>query len=120
MILCVRRQLATFVRQATRRKHRPLNLSISIDAEMYHDSGKTLSAYLSTPDSGMDVTEFGVSAAIETFSAACTSLERNILLLYAAGHNYADIVVRLQVTPKAVNNALWRVKKKARRLGIQA
>ncbi len=120
MILCVRRQLATFIKQATRRKHRPLNHSISIDAQLHQDSEKSLSEYLSAPDLGIDVTQSGIVAAIESLSAACSSLERNILLLYTTGHTYSDIVARLKVTPKAVNNALWRVKKKALRLGVWA
>jgi DNA-binding CsgD family transcriptional regulator len=68
----------------------------------------------------MDLTQSGISAAIETLSAACSSLERDILVLYTTGHNYSDIAKSLEITPKAVNNALWRVKKKALRLGVWA
>jgi RNA polymerase sporulation-specific sigma factor len=118
MSLCVRRQLATFVKQATRLKYGPLNQSISIDARLYNDSEKSLLEYLSATDLGMEATQAGSSAVMEALSSACSPLERNILLLYTAGHNYSDIVGRLQVTPKAVNNALWRVKNKARRLGV--
>ena len=118
MVLCVRRQLITFVRQSTRPKHRPLNRSISIDAQLNHDSIRTMSDYLSAPDTSSELLESRFSATIEAVAALCSPLEREILLLYTRGHKYADIASHLQITPKAIHNALWRAKEKALRSGV--
>ena len=114
--LCVRRQVITLIKTATRQKHSTLNRAVSIDARLYVDSDDTLLDRLSAP------VEFSIEelSEVTTFLDAlllrCSDLERGILSLYAKGYTFAEMAWELGVRWKSIDNAVWRVKVKARKL----
>lgn len=119
--ICILRQILTAIKQATRLKHAPLNSYESFYDPVYDsDSDKQL----------MDV--IGVSTALDpeelyikrefsrSFEAAVngelTPFERSVLDRFLDGLSYAKIAEELGRTPKAVDNALQRIRKKLERM----
>lgn len=115
--ICVVRQILTAVKQATRLKHTPLNQYESLYGPVFDaDSDRQL----------MDV--IGVSSALDpeelflknefskSFEAVIerelTEFERAVLDRFLDGSSYAKIAQELERTPKAVDNALQRIRKK--------
>ncbi len=116
--LCVMRYVVTAVKGATRGKHRPLNTAHSLDAPLpAEDADCTLLDFLAGPASlepehqleqSLNETEFDAWRA-----TALSELERRACDLYLDEHNYQDIARVMGVTPKQVDNALQRVRRKA-------
>ncbi len=117
--LCIRRQIITFIKTATRRKHSALNFAVSLDVPIFADSEETFLGRLasreeSLPGNSTEITEF-----LDTLFARCSKLERGVLSLYAKGFGYAEMAYELGVHYKAVDNAVWRVKVKAKKLLLE-
>lgn len=119
--LCVTRQISTAFKAVSRQKHIPLNRSISLSVPIHkssdeEDEGITL----------MDVLKNGVSPSPEEeviskenvedlneyIIKALSNLEIEVLHLYMEGKNYKEIAKLLDKTPKSIDNALQRIKKK--------
>ena len=115
--LCVRRQVITFIKTATRQKHTALNQAVSLDAPIFNDSDETLIARLparrewSHDDLGSDNAEF-----LETLWERCSDLERGVLSMYSRGYGFEEMARELRVHLKSIDNAVWRVKIKAKKL----
>ena len=113
--LCVRRQLVTLIKSATRVKHEPLNQSISLDAPVFEYGTETLIDRVAAID--VDPVEFVESDVLLTrLRSRCTPLERATLTLYGEGYSFEEMAEELGVNPKSIDNAVWRVKIKARRI----
>lgn len=56
-----------------------------------------------------------VTALKEEMKKSLSSLENQVFQLYAAGNGYVEIAEILGKTPKAVDNALRRIRKKMKR-----
>ncbi len=114
--LCVRRQIITFVKISTRLKHAPLNRAASLDAPPFTDSDEALLARLAAPDItsaklNTDNTEF-----LNALWERCSALERGVLSMYSKGYEFREMAIQLGVHCKAIKNAVWRVKEKARKV----
>ena len=114
--LCVRRQLITAIKNATRQKHIPLNNYVSLNKPVYEsENGRTLHDVVE--GRSVDPEELFISAE-ETIGirkhldTRLTALERNVLDAFLRGESYQEIAEHLGTHVKAVDNALQRVKKK--------
>lgn len=119
--LCIERQLYNAVKRANRLKNSPLNCYISLDIpvggdEVNGEMGQTLGETIekggiSNPeDILIDRERVG---KIEEYIRDClSSFEQNVVNLYIDGLNYQQIAQKLDRTPKAIDNALQRIKKK--------
>lgn len=116
--LCIKRQIITAIKTATRHKHQPLNSYLSISASASPDG---------SPDSMVDDVLIGHSDAdpcdriVEdeqmrflqaSVDAALSGLEVEVLSRYAAGMSYQQISDDLGRHTKAIDNALQRIKRK--------
>jgi RNA polymerase sporulation-specific sigma factor len=120
--LCVTRQVLTAVKGATRRKHAPLNGYVSLSVPAGDETGddRTVAELWPSrwPSSvGSDPAELVISAervrALQRHvDEALSDLELEVLRLYLDGRTYAEIAARVRRHPKAVDNALQRVKRK--------
>lgn len=114
--LCVRRQIITAVKAATRKKHLPLNNYISLSKPVFDDdSDGTLADFLSELKS--DPEEAFIwkeNAAIigEKMQEVLSGLERQVLGMYLEGKSYQEIAKIMNRPPKSIDNALQRIKKK--------
>lgn len=114
--LCVRRQVITFIKTATRQKHALLNHALSLDAPAFADSDALRVACLrghdgASPRHHEDSVEF-----LNALWHRCSELERGVLSMYSNDYSFLEMAWELGVKLKAIDSAVWRVKTKARKL----
>lgn len=119
--LCIERQLYNAIKGANRLKNSPLNTYVSLDVPVGGDGrteefgqtlGETLEkAGISNPeDILIDRERVGkIEAYIQEH---LSKFEQNVVNLYIEGMNYQQIAERLERSPKSIDNALQRIKKK--------
>lgn len=116
--LCINRQLITAIKTATRKKHVPLNQSISFSASRGDDGDdRTDEDFLAAVDAQSDpleqlVAREEVSATHAVLAANLSDLEVEVLTRYVGGASYDAIAEEVGRHVKAVDNALQRVKRK--------
>lgn len=115
--MCVKRQLITAVKTATRQKHMPLNSYISLSDPVFeNNSDRTLVDMLAERESVDPEEMFLRREKAEAMEAELgkklSSLEKTVLSLYMNGMNYQEIALELSRTPKSIDNALQRIKNK--------
>lgn len=115
--LCITRQLYHAVEASNRKKHVPLNTYISFYSQQ-DEEGRPLAETLPT-DASNDPEQLVISQ--ETMQRFWTdlrgrlsSMEREVLDQYLAGYNYRQIAERMGKSPKAIDNALGRIRAKIR------
>lgn len=116
--MCVKRQVLTAIKNATRQKHMPLNSYISLSKPTFDDenSEETLIDTL-TGGGGVNPEELFIGKEnIENIGTKIeqnlSKLEKAVLSLYLNGVSYQEIAKMMNRTPKSIDNALQRVKKK--------
>ena len=118
--LCVERQLYNAVKGANRLKNSPLNTYVSLDVPVggtgTGETGQTLGETLekdgiSNPEDIMiDRERVGkIEAYIQN---QLSRFEQKVVNLYIEGLSYQQIAGQLERTPKSIDNALQRIKKK--------
>ena len=119
-VMCIRRQLISALKRATRQKHIPLNSYVSLNKSIYDEENeRTLMDVLtargvSNPEQLMIAQqeyEF-INAKIEN---VLSDFERAVLKEYIVGKSYSDIASGMNTQTKSVDNALQRVKAKLER-----
>ncbi len=114
--LCVKRQIITAIKTATRQKHFPLNSYVSLNKPLYdEESDRTL----------LDVIEGRVTNPEELFISRedlegiqgqidelLSDLEQQVLNAFLDGKSYQEIAELLGRHVKSIDNALQRVKRK--------
>lgn len=123
--LCVKRRIINAVKMAGRKKHGPLNDSISFDVSS-SDVGERSGAKTRIEDhiaasSATDPEEIVLLADLLVFvesnaPALFSQMEREIWEKYAQGNNATQIAAQLNKSPKSVDNALTRIKGKIEKL----
>lgn len=114
--LCVNRQMYTAVEASQRKKHTPLNTYVSLDAGQEKES-----AYLESgnhpqtlnPET-LFISQETVRLLLKQANERLSPMERQVLALYLEGMNYHQIAEHMGKTPKAVDNALQRIRGKIR------
>ncbi len=115
--LCIKRQMITAVKAATRQKHQVLNQSISLNKPIFQ--GESEEYYMDllqendffNPEArliGQERKNFLESQLQKVLSP----FEVRVLSLYLQGGSYHEIAQIMKKTEKSVDNALQRVKKK--------
>jgi RNA polymerase sporulation-specific sigma factor len=118
--LCITRQIITAVKTASRLKHLPLNSAFSLEAPRYDDGdgltlGDTIGGTARALDAGrLDAEE--IQSIIEILRRHLSTFEFSALMLWLEGWSYHEIARRLGKHTKSIDNGLWRVKCKVRRL----
>lgn len=114
---CVAAQITDAVRQASRQKHRPLNESVSLqnlvspdDAEQSR-SDRDIPATVDNPEQSLMSRE--ENDQLQSYlKAELSDLEQQVLQFYLRGRSYREIAAELHCTPKRVDNALTRTRRK--------
>ena len=116
--ICTKHQMISAVRRAARKRNLPLNTYISLEREMTPDGGpaRDLAEILSdvyTEDPEHDLIHREELVFLrKTMETALSPFERRVLKLYLEGFSYQKIADLLGKTPKSVDNAIQRVKRK--------
>ncbi len=117
--LCITRQIITAIKTATRYKHAPLNGYVSFShTPAGHDEGSdcTLGDALAGPTvedpARRVIASQELQALVGCLGTSLSRLEASVLALYLEGRSYEEIGQIVSCDPKAVDNALQRVKRK--------
>ncbi|AEJ44346.1 sigma-70 family RNA polymerase sigma factor [Alicyclobacillus acidocaldarius] len=126
--MCVKRELVTVLKMARRQKHFWHLTALSLDAECpwIEDSERTvLDVFVDRTAPSVDDMVFGppqsagpeelVAWAERHWGLRLTELERAVWRLRLEGHSYVEIQRILQCGYKTVDNAVQRLRKKARK-----
>lgn len=112
--ICVVRQMISAVKTSTRKKNSPLNHYVSIhipDDELDTISSKLVDIKNKNPESMLIEKEAADGMQTKIFSIL-SDFESEVLSYYLSGISYKEIAKILGKTAKAVDNALFRIKKK--------
>lgn len=115
--LCVKRQIITAVKSSTRQKHMPLNSYVSLSEPLYEEASERELVEMIAQRDVVDPEEMFLRREKAEHIGAeirdrLSSLEKTVLSLYMNGMNYQEIAVELDRTPKSIDNALQRIKRK--------
>lgn len=123
--VCVLRQILTAVKNATRKKHSPLNSYVSLNKPLSgEDEASSLGevlAYDENRNPEQIVLEKEKAGNLsKKMNEALSDFELLVLSYYIKGYGYTDIADKLGKEAKSVDNALTRVKKKLERIAASA
>lgn len=114
--LCIARQMYTAVEASNRKKHAPLNSYIPL----YGDEGEgmQLADVLGNMDEGnpesLMISQESLADFQRKVHETLSRLEQEVLNYYLQGLQYTQIAEIMGREPKAVDNAIQRIKKKLR------
>ena len=115
--LCIRKRLYSAIKSASRLKHFPLNDGVSF-AQLSEDHRAPLSAvpevFRRSPEDLVLARE-SKEELYTAFSRCLSPFENKVLDLYLDGLSYREIAQRLDKEPKAVDNAVQRIRRKLAR-----
>lgn len=122
--MCINRQICTAVAAANRKKHQPLNASVSLDMPVVMedeaaDDAKTRLVDILSPVSGQDpeslyLDKEQVNSINSAINRCLSTYEKQVLEMYMNGNDYIMIANMLGKPPKSVDNALQRIRSKIR------
>ncbi|MBQ7064330.1 MAG: RNA polymerase sporulation sigma factor SigH [Firmicutes bacterium] len=123
--LCISRQIMTAVKNANRLKHWPLNSYVSLNRTIYDEEDKetTMMDILTQPGvagpEDMLIDQEQVDHLQEEIDARCSKFEKKVLSMYLNGHDYHQIAAAMGKTPKSIDNALQRIKRKVGQIAAE-
>ncbi len=112
--VCIRRRLYTAIKTAARNKHTPLNDCVSFESPLF-DENQTQAGRVQISQRGPEEVVIARERADEIISACSGNLsgmEAEILGLYLKGLSYQEIANEVKRSPKSVDNAVQRIRKK--------
>lgn len=114
--LCITRQIYHAVEASQRKKHLPLNTYVSLNAQMGQEGEETFLDVLesfeySNPEQLLIERE-DARAIRKKLKDDLSRFERQVLQLYLQGLSYQQIAEQLDKEPKAIDNALQRIRAK--------
>ena len=121
--LCISRQMYTAIKASQRKKHLPLNSYVSLYTSGKREDGKEALPLAETIEAGAESnpeelllnTEYA-NAFEEELMDQLSKLENRVLYLHLMGMDYLKIAEVMDKSPKAIDNALQRIKGKARHI----
>ena len=113
--LCINRQIYSAIEASNRKKHAPLNSYISFYSDSNEDGVAVedlLGAdFLSNPEEVV-IAQESQEILLQKLRAKLSKFEQNVLDDYLSGMNYQQIAEKMGKSPKAIDNALQRIKGK--------
>ena len=114
---CVNSQILSAIKKANRKRHRPLNESVSLNKEAddeKHDIsvGDIMHASMDNDPEALLLLQEVVDYLKTYDSGLFSKFEREVWVEKLKGRNYMEIAEQLGRSPKSVDNALQRIKKK--------
>lgn len=115
--LCITRQIYSAIEASNRKKHAPLNSYVSFYSEV-SEEGQLLAEYLESersdnPEQRM-IDQENFELFLKKVRQSLSKMECEVLDDYLSGLNYQQIAEKMKKSPKAIDNALQRIKTKIR------
>ena len=121
--LCISRQMYTAIESSLRKKHMPLNSYISLYDEGSDNDEEKHQPLIDTiePDIDNDPEKLYFDKEfsedfMDKLKNSLSDLENRVLYLHLLGTEYKKIAELLDKSPKAIDNALQRIRNKAEKL----
>ena len=108
--LCMTRQMYTAIAKASQKKHEMLNRYVSLSME---DENTEVCVPAPGPEE-LVVERAGADELLENIKKALSPMETKVLDLYLSGMDYHEIAAALKKSDKSVDNALQRIRSKAK------
>lgn len=114
---CINSQIITAIKKANRMKHQPLNQSVSLSKEMSEGDfeitmGDILQGSMDNDPEALTLLKEVVGCLKEYNTDLFSDLERKVWMEKLKGKGYVEIAQSLGKSPKSIDNALQRIKKK--------
>lgn len=114
--LCITRQIYHAVEASRRKKHIPLNTYLSLNAETGQEGEETfldlLESFANPNPEQLLIEEENIQAIEEKLKKDLSRFEQQVMQLHLQGLNYRQIAELLEKEPKAIDNALQRIRGK--------
>jgi RNA polymerase sporulation-specific sigma factor len=115
--LCIKRQVVTAVKTATRLKHRSINESVSFEhmPPGQEDPGMTLANVIGSKEPSVPrqaLSNLALPGLVDFINTRLSPFEGDVFRMFVNGDSYELISAELGVTPKNVDNAIQRFKRK--------
>lgn len=113
--LCVTRQIISAIKTASRKKHEPLNKSVSLNKPVNEEEAEiTLGELIRASNDTEPEEELLMKVLLEEInnSENFSDFELQVWKEYASGKDYKEIAELIGKNAKAVDNAIQRTKKK--------
>ena len=116
---CIRNRILSAIRAAARDKHNPLNHYVSYEPPLFDGNSDrypfTASRLPLQNPEDMYISREERRERLGTLKGQLSGLEAKILTLFLRGYSYAEIAVQVDRSPKAVDNAVQRIRRKVAR-----
>lgn len=116
---CIRNRIISAIRAAARDKHDPLNHYVSYETPLFDGNTDRYPFTASRPPlqnpEDMYISREERRERLGTLKGQLSGLEAKILTLFLRGYSYAEIAVQVERSPKAVDNAVQRIRRKVAR-----
>ena len=109
--ICIRSRLHTAVRAAQGGKHAPLNHSVSYEPPLFDGTNAYLFSSAESPEDVVIGRE-ELRERLEALKGRLSTFEAQILSPYLSGLSCREIAKRLGRSPKSVDNAIQRIRRK--------
>ena len=110
---CIRNRLFSAVKAAARNKHTPLNDSVSIESPLFGTAGQPGGRAKDPEEILLDRESF--RERMEALVGQLSGFEAGVLRLYLNGLSYSEIASEISKSPKSVDNAVQRIRRKLAR-----
>ena len=113
--ICIRNRLYSAVRAAARDKHSPLNQSVPLEIPFFDGQGPVSGAMAGENPEDLIIGREGVQDALSDVRKQLSDFEAKILGYYLDGLTIREMAKAVSRSPKSVDNAVQRIRRKAAR-----
>lgn len=110
--LCVERQIQSAITGANREKHKPLNESVSLSTEVENEEKIEIPANKGDEPEKLALFREALNALFDEASHKLSKMEQDVFRGIMQGKTYIEIAEEIHKTPKSIDNAIQRIKKK--------
>ena len=114
--ICIKNRLVSAVRAAASGKHTPLNSSISFETPSFDGNADFLSlmaaGLLQKNPEDLLIGREELQEHLDTAKGQLSGFEANVLSFYLDGLSYQEIALQVKRSPKSVDNAVQRIRRK--------
>ncbi len=109
--LCIRRRLYSAIKTASGNKHTPLNDYVSLESQDLDENSAQGKVFLRDPEEFVIARE-RVDEIADCLKGSLSRFESKVLGMYLEGLSYRELARAVHKTPKSVDNAVQRIRKK--------
>ena len=113
--ICIRNRLYSAVRAAARDKHTPLNQSVPLEIPFFDGQGSFFGAMAGENPEDLIIGREGVQDTLSDVRKQLSDFEAKILGYYLDGLTIREMAKAVSRSPKSVDNAVQRIRRKAAR-----